>query len=206
MTIRDYFIETIRHYEGEQSIIYPLWEEIEAAYTAPGRHYHNLEHLEHMLAALLRAQPAEKDRDVLVLALCYHDIVYDPLQHNNEALSADLAVQRLSALSIHKTKVEQVRRLILATQGHTLSDDALVNLFTDADLSILGTNAVTYKQYATAIREEYAVVPDVLYLPGRKKVLEHFLAMPQIYKTDFFRTQYEAQARINLREEGEALM
>ena len=47
--------------------------------------------------------------------------------------------------------------------------------------------------------------PDMMYKPGRKKLLEHFLAMPHIFKTAFFRERLEVQARENLMRELELL-
>ncbi len=54
--------------------------------------------------------------------------------------------------------------------------------------------------YAQAIRQEYAAVPDELYRPGRRRVLEGFLARPQIYLTERLRALWEAPARANLSE------
>jgi predicted metal-dependent HD superfamily phosphohydrolase len=44
-----------------------------------------------------------------------------------------------------------------------------------------------------------------MYKPGRKKVLHHFLAFPEIYKTPEFKEKYELQARKNLAMEAESL-
>ncbi|MFC4740097.1 hypothetical protein ACFO3U_08825 [Flavobacterium ponti] len=41
----------------------------------------------------------------------------------------------------------------------------------------------------------------MLYNPGRKKALEHFLANEFIYQTEAFRKQYETQARTNIQKE-----
>ena len=42
---------------------------------------------------------------------------------------------------------------------------------------------------------------DFLYKPGRKKVLQHFLDMENIFKTEYFRNKYENTARTNIRKE-----
>jgi predicted metal-dependent HD superfamily phosphohydrolase len=90
--------------------------------------------------------------------------------------------------------------MILATKEHQRSDDE-TNLFTDADLSVLGADRETYLLYVQQIRAEYSIYPDILYNPGRKKVLEHFLNMENIFKTNEFRTKYESAARKNLEAE-----
>ena len=79
--------------------------------------------------------------------------------------------------------------------------DTDTNLFTDADLAILGTDWNSYKKYYQQIRKEYSIYPDMIYNPGRKKVLHHFLHMERIYKTVWFYNRYEQQAIINLEKE-----
>jgi len=51
------------------------------------------------------------------------------------------------------------------------------------------------------IRKEYKVYPDIIYKPGRRKVVQHFLAMERIYKTDYFFVRLEQQAKENLTKE-----
>ena len=68
----------------------------------------------------------------------------------------------------------------------------------DLDLSVLAAAPDRYRAYAQAIRQEYAAVPDALYRPGRRRVLEGFLARPQIYRTERLRALWEASARANL--------
>ena len=55
------------------------------------------------------------------------------------------------------------------------------------------------------IRKEYAIYPDMLYNPGRKKVLQHFLTMDTIYKTAVYRDRYEQKAKENLQRELELI-
>ena len=47
--------------------------------------------------------------------------------------------------------------------------------------------------------------PDLLYKPGRKKVLQHFLSMERIFKTEQFFSRFEDKARKNLLQEFETL-
>jgi len=59
--------------------------------------------------------------------------------------------------------------------------------------------------YYKNARKEYAIFPDFVYKPGRKKVLLHFLAMERIFKTDYFFHKFEMQAKQNLQKELEML-
>ena len=199
--IRQTFFETINNYDNELRVTAPLWEEIAQAYSSEGRFYHNLDHLENMLSHLVRVKDKIKDWDAIILALCYHDVIYDPLKNDNEEASAALAEKRLSNLAISKATRRKVQALIIATKTHSQSDDEDVNLFTDTDLSILGREETLYNQYSAAIRKEYLLVPDMLYIPGRIKVLNHFLAMNQIFKTAYFNELLEVKARENLTQE-----
>lgn len=135
----------------------------------------------------------------------YHDLIYNASSSGNEEKSAEAAQKRLQQLGVPATKIRNCVDQILATKGHTMSDDTDTNIFTDADLSILGHDSAVYTAYYKNIRKEYSIYPDFMYNPGRKKVLQHFLAMPRIFKTDHFYDTYEAQARINLQAELETL-
>jgi predicted metal-dependent HD superfamily phosphohydrolase len=181
-----------------------LWREIEAAYSKKGRYYHTLRHLENMLGRLEEVKHLIADWDVVLFSLFYHDIVYKALWKDNEEKSAQIAEARMRQLGLQPDMIEACRDQILATKAHGTSTSSDTNYFTDADLSILGADAAAYDEYARGVRKEYAVYPDIIYKPGRKKVLEHFLAMDRIFKTDYFFEKLEATARKNLgRESGE---
>ena len=94
---------------------------------------------------------------------------------------------------------------VLATKKHAACDDTDTNYFTDADLSVLGQGWYVYSNYYRQVRKEYALYPDIIYIPGRKKVLQHFLQMERIFKTDHFFNKFELQARENIQKELEAL-
>jgi len=174
-----------------------LWDEIEKAYSSRGRHYHNLAHLNHVVTVLLPHKEKFASWMAVIMAVAYHDAVYNVLKKNNEERSAALAVKRMKEISLEPDAVRQIEKFILATKSHH-SVDAETDLFTDADLSVLGAEPKVYEAYAQQIRREYFIYPDMMYYPGRKKVLEHFLHMPTIFKTTAFFDRYEGQARINL--------
>lgn len=53
-----------------------LWQEIEACGHEAGRHYHTLEHFEHLLQVLTPHRSNFSDWPVVVFAIAYHDAVY----------------------------------------------------------------------------------------------------------------------------------
>ena len=174
---------------------------IRKAYSRPSRHYHNLAHLENLHAQLLPVWDRLEDPNAVVFAIAYHDLTYNVRSTSNERRSADRATKQLGSMGIDPRTIERCTAHIRATAGHALSEDPDTNLFTDADLSILGAPLEAYARYAEQVRKEYGIYPDFLYKPGRRKVLAHFLAMPRIFKTAYFHDLIEEQARVNLREE-----
>ena len=185
----------------ENLLISKLWSEIESSYSQPDRHYHNLRHLDSLISELLTIRTTIADWQTIVFSIAYHDIVYNILKQNNEEKSADFAVKRLQLLQMPRSKIIACKHQILATKNHDISFDNDTNYFIDADLAILGADSETYEIYTQKIRKEYKFYPDFIYNPGRKKVLSHFIQMGQIYKTQYFSSKYEQQARKNIEEE-----
>ncbi|HEX6889598.1 MAG TPA: hypothetical protein VF141_02860 [Chryseolinea sp.] len=198
--IRAEFFHAVSNYNSAEDNTSKLWKEIDDQYSDPSRHYHNLLHLESLLLELIPVKARFSNWNVVVFAVVYHDIVYKPTKSNNEEKSAGLAFKRLNGIGVPTEAVARCREFIFATKRHEQVDDE-IDLFTDADLSILGKSPDDYRIYTDQVRKEYSIYPDFLYNPGRKKVLLHFLGMRTIYKTSLFREKYEASARQNLQAE-----
>jgi predicted metal-dependent HD superfamily phosphohydrolase len=198
------FLESLKNYTSDSALQLTLWEEVEKNYSKSSRHYHNLAHLNSLLSELQMHQDKFDHWDTIIFAIAYHDIVYNTLKSNNEERSAAIARKRLSTISFPDKQATLCGELILATKKHE-PRDFQTNLFTDADLSILGSDPDTYQAYSKKIRKEYALYPDMVYNPGRKKVLLHFLDMPKIFKTKEFSAQYEQAAKINIETELRSL-
>lgn len=124
--------------------------------------------------------------ETILFTLFYHDIIYNVLKQDNEERSAEFAKKRMKQLNVPTEIIENCQAQVLATKKHLVNSISDTNYFIDADLSILGADCETYKIYALNVREEYSIYPNLIYNPGRKKVLRHFLEMERIYKTDFF--------------------
>jgi predicted metal-dependent HD superfamily phosphohydrolase len=198
------FIASLKKYTADSELQQTMWNEVEKKYSGTDRHYHNLTHLNAMLNELTTHKDKFTNWDAIIFAIVYHDLIYSSLKSDNEERSAEVAVKRLTSISFPESLITLCRQLILATKRHEEAD-AETNTFTDADLSILGAEPATYKEYTHQIRREYSIYPDLIYNPGRRKVLTHFLEMSSIYKTKAFSDKYEAAARINLQAELTAL-
>lgn len=203
--LKQTFIQLLKNYTDNNRLIEELWTEIEKNYSGKKRHYHTLLHLDNLLTQLIEIKDEINNWDVTLFTLFYHDVVYNSLKSDNEEKSAALAEKRMKQLSVSDDKIELCKQQILATKSHLKSSDSDTNFFTDADLSILGQSWEIYSAYYKNVRKEYAIYPDFIYNPGRKKVLNHFLLMESIFKTTFFRDKFEAQAKHNLQKEIELL-
>jgi predicted metal-dependent HD superfamily phosphohydrolase len=203
--LKETFVKLASTYTDNIPLINELWAEIEAAHSAAKRHYHSLRHLENLLYQLQAVRDHINNWDVVLFTLYYHDIVYNPLKDNNEEKSAELAEARLSALAVPAELTQRCKQQILATKKHLPNTDPDTNYFTDADLSVLGQDWPLYAAYAEGVRKEYSIYPDLIYKPGRKKVLQHFLQMERIFKTDYFYHKLETSAKRNLQQELEGL-
>ena len=128
------------------------------AYAEPQRAYHTATHIHavlHWFDAVVDQVGWRSPADVYV-AILFHDVVYDPTRHDNEARSAELA-QRLVQASAETT------RLILLTAEHGKLDPAGIDHdaahFLDADTSILGASAAVVFPFAKEAPASRAVTP-----------------------------------------------
>jgi predicted metal-dependent HD superfamily phosphohydrolase len=183
-------------YNNDDVVVGREWSIVAMHHTEKHRHYHTLDHLADIIEQLSRS--GYGDNEVMLWATLYHDIVYSITAKDNEEKSAALAAERMHALNVPPTVADRVEKCILATKHHEPTGDTIVDLFTDADMSILGRAWPVYEQYAQQVRKEYSIYPDLLYNPGRKKVLNGFLEMDRIFKTDYFYDKYEQAARENI--------
>ena len=199
--LKQEFFNCLKDLAVDSSTIDIMWAEIHKHYSKSDRHYHTLGHLDNLLLELLPCRNQFRHWGAVIFAIAYHDIIYNTLKSNNEEKSAEVAVKILTFHGCHPDQTNLCEQYILATKSHLKSEEEEINLFTDADLSVLGKDWEVYKIYSQQIRKEYSLYPDLIYNAGRKKVLEHFLGMPSIYKTDFFCSKYEKNARKNLQQE-----
>lgn len=198
MNLKDQFEQLCLPFSEDSNLINTQWHEIEKRYSEKGRHYHNLLHLENMFKELEAVKNKVSNFTVVSFSIFYHDIVYNATSKSNEEKSALLAETRLAELTLNKDHITAVSAQILATKFHQKSDDEDTNYLLDADLSILGKDFESYLDYTRMIRKEYSIYPDLLYKPGRKKVLKHFLELNSIFKTDYFKEKYEVWAKENI--------
>lgn len=183
-----------------------LGEQLIARWSEPHRVYHGPEHLRDVLDRVDAFATADHDLFLVRLAAWYHDAVYliGGGQVSNEEASARLAIRELSRCGLEQEDLNEIARLVRMTATHVPgSTDPNGELLSDADLAVLGGTEAEYERYRSAIREEYAQVPDEVFQSGRLQVLADLLRGP-IFRTGAGRS-LEAAAVRNLRTECHAL-
>lgn len=197
------FLELLETFGVEKRDAKRAWDELATSYNEEHRHYHRLSHLAQMLDNLLIVKPMINDWEATLFALFYHDSIYQPWIEDNELKSADFAERSLRAFGISEGLITKVKIFILATITHRLNNtkDSDLAYFLDADLSILGQPSHIYQRYVETIRKEYHHYCDEDFNKGRIAVLQHFLQEDELFKTSWFKEEYEESARENIKKE-----
>jgi predicted metal-dependent HD superfamily phosphohydrolase len=198
--------QTIQPGKVNQITANKIFNDIITAYCTPGRYYHTIKHILHILITIDSLQTYAQNLKSVQIAAWFHDIIYDTQAKDNEAKSAEYAGELLSNLGLRANDISHIKHLILNTKHHqAAADDFDSPVLLDADLAILAADPIQYQEYANAIRQEYAWVPQAEYIAGRKQVLEKFLQRDRIYFTPLMFENAEQSARHNLQAEIEYL-
>lgn len=204
--MRESWIDAVRSLGGNTSVAQRGADELVARYAEPHRRYHNTAHILAVLrdCALLADDlglPA-RDRAIVTLAACAHDVCYDGKPGEDERNSADWAAIQLRSAGIAESDVSEVERLVLATIDHAAAaDDLSAQILFDADLAILAAPPADYERYRLAVRAEYAAVPDDAWRTGRAAVLSSLAARDPLFHTQPARQRWEQAATANLAQE-----
>jgi predicted metal-dependent HD superfamily phosphohydrolase len=175
-----------------------------AIYRGGDRHYHDLRHIETLLALAEENAREINDNEAVEAAIWFHDAVYDTRKADNEEQSAELATELLAGVAADE-RLGFIAAMIRASANHriplSMPQSAAHDcaLFLDMDLAILGSPAEEFAAYERAVRREYDWVPEKEWLVGRSQVLRNFLARPFIYASPQFQRSHEAAARSNLK-------
>jgi predicted metal-dependent HD superfamily phosphohydrolase len=184
--------------------------ELERRYRQPHRRYHNLRHVEAVLADCSwladEVGLSRHPRLHVVLGACAHDVVYDAHPGDDERASADWVRDRLARAGLPYEVGERVAALVLATASHVgKPDDIACCVLLDADLAILAVDGDEYTRYVEGVRAEYAALAEEAWRAGRADVLRSLLSRPVLYATEPARLRWDARARRNLAIELAAL-
>lgn len=104
--------------------------------------YHNLTHtFEHVMPAALdladRCGVSREEKDLLAVAVAFHDIGWIVKGKGHERIGADMARQKLPTFGFSTLQVERIVSMILATQMPHQPTSLLDSILIDADMAIL---------------------------------------------------------------------
>jgi len=135
-------------------------------YAEPHRFYHTWDHIQSMLDM---AQAMGILTDDLLLAIIFHDIIYDPKGDMNEELS----VEHLQ----HWVQNEAVNQAILDTKTHKATSELSEQLI-KLDLSVLNDTFENFVEYENKIFKEYQWVDYSSYKERRIEILKSYNVNP----------------------------
>ncbi|WP_246843103.1 hypothetical protein [Allokutzneria sp. NRRL B-24872] len=208
--VRDAWTRAVAGRGGDAGKAAASAEELLARYGEAHRGYHTERHVLAMLADVellaenIAIEPAE--RDVLTLAICAHDVVYNGQPGEDERASAAWARHHLADADVPGEVIDRVAALVLATITHEAAgEDSLADVLLDVDLAILGAPQEKYDAYVRAVRAEYSHVADEQWRVGRAAVLRSLVERDVLYRTADARRRWDSFARNNMRRELAAL-
>ena len=175
-----------------------VFNKLIAAYSEKQRAYHTIQHLYECLVLFESIRADLNDAHAVALALWFHDVIYDPQAKDNELQSAELFEQYL-AQDLSIDIVQKIKRWIIATQKHDLTDELDLQFVLDIDLAILAASVERFAEYEQQIQQEYAWVDPEIYFIKREEVLAHFYQTESLYQTEYFQQSFEQKAKQNLK-------
>jgi predicted metal-dependent HD superfamily phosphohydrolase len=166
--------------------------------------YHNLNHMFHVVNAVNgifgnRKEYWNHDTRALALGLFFHDIIYVPGATDNEKRSAKFLHD--VAYDPEDDTVVLAKQVILATKHEAVASEEVCRLACDIDLIGLAAHPVVFNANSEAIRKEFRLLPDSIYIPGRIAFMSKLLQRDKIYVSQRFTSQFagfEAMARNNI--------
>jgi len=182
-------------------------------WSGPGREFHNLKHLVDVLVRVDELAEETHETDLVRLAAWYHGVVFDSADGKayankggeDEAASAVLAREQLTALGVPDAAAERVHDLVVALVRHSPDPtDFDCAVLCDADLAMLAAEPQRYKAYLHDVRAEYAHLPVEDYVRARIRILKKLLARPALFSSPLG-AAWEEPARQNVSAELQRL-
>lgn len=175
----------------------PILDELRIMYEHPSRAYHNLDHIHNMLEKLTESERFAEYPHRIILAVWFHDAIYDPTRTDNEVKSAELWIRKMTPYLLEEP-LKWGKMAILATIDHFPNPDPDIQLLLDLDLASLGAPWEVFQENSEQIRQEYEHVSDDAFREDRKTFLEKMFKRPRLFGTKYWYNLLEERARDNL--------
>ena len=180
-----------------------VFDELEAHYLEPHRHYHTTGHIMFcldeldMVSADIKQRGAVLQQDAVELSIWLHDVVLEIPGANNEQKSAEYFLEVSDGCLDDDLRI-RVHDAIIATT-HKSSSDALESQLTvDIDLSGLAQSWPVFFVDSRLVRAEFSHLSDKEFNVGQGKFMKSLLDRVSIYYTEYFLISHEATARQNV--------
>lgn len=131
-------------------------------YNEPHRFYHNMDHISCMIEQAKVKYGNVDYYENLLLAIIFHDIIYDPQRNDNEERSADLFY------SFYKN--DEIKQAILETKTHQATTPISCALC-ELDMYYLYNDFPVFLDNSYKIFKEYQFVDYNIYRNNRRKFL-----------------------------------
>lgn len=150
----------------DYSLLLTMWNESQ-------RSYHTQNHLLELIDLIneYKDNVSQKDYEKLLLCALFHDIVYNPMEQNNEEMSADFFIN--SCVDKNNPDVLEVRQMILDTKSH-IANTKLSEIFNSFDMKVVESDYEKLLEWENGIYNEYSAYGD-MYKTGRISFLEKLL-------------------------------
>ena len=180
-----------------------IFDELEAHYLEPHRHYHTTGHIMFCLDELdkvsadIKQRGAVLQQDAVELSIWFHDVVLEIPGANNEQKSAQLFLE-VSDGRLDNDLRNRVHDAIIATTHKTSPDVLESQLTVDIDLSGLAQSWPEFFVDSRLVRAEFSHLSDKEFNVGQGKFMKSLLDRASIYSTEYFLDTHEATARKNV--------
>lgn len=154
----------------------PDWQEylrLRKAYAEPHRHYHTWQHIYECVKFVKIHYGFQHS---VVLALFYHDVIYDVQRKDNEEESAQAWIKYAKSRDVQRhqsLKMNMIADMIRMTANHKVDDDQPLSfkMMNDADMHVFLCPDHHYLEYSRNIWREYSSFGREAYLAGRLSFL-----------------------------------
>lgn len=144
---------------------------IAEAWQEKHRFYHTTEHLQTLIDDIEKLTDIdEQERNALIIAAFFHDIVYDPTKQDNELQS----VRVFKMCTRPHAQTDLITQIILDTQTHQ-ANSPVSKIFSTLDMKIItDSDFITLLTYEKQIFKEYQHIDYAFYRTVRISILEKF--------------------------------
>lgn len=167
------------------------------AYSQKHRFFHTIYHLEYIFNQFDKINYFNKN---VFFATFFHDFVYRIGYKFNEEHSAFILRSHIEKLGVNIEDIVVIEDYIKKTKYHNKSNDIHLNIFLDADISILASDSENFDLYCKNIRREYITVDYQIFYRSRYYFFNDLIKNGNIFHSKYF-SHLETKAQYNIEKE-----